>query len=156
MQCGITCLAMICKHYGKEFSIETLSRYCFATTEGVSLLGISEAANKLGLHSVCGRVSMEQMKEAPLPCILHWNQNHFVVLYKQKRGRKFYIADPGKGLITYNRKEFAEHWVSTRCKAKRKGLPCSSNLHPCSMNRKGKHNRMCSTRNLTTIPCIVK
>ena len=122
MQCGIACLAMICKHYGKEFSIETLSHYCFATTEGVSLLGISEAANKLGLHSVCGRVSMEQMKEAPLPCILHWNQNHFVVLYKQKGGRKFYIADPGKGLITYNRKEFAEHWVSTRSQGEEKGI----------------------------------
>ena len=66
MQCGIACLAMICKHYGKEFSIETLSRYCFASTEGVSLLGISEAANKLGLHSVCGRVSMKQMQQAPL------------------------------------------------------------------------------------------
>ena len=64
--------------------------------------GFLEAANKLGLHSVCGRVSMEQMQQAPLPCILHWNQNHFVVLYKQKRGKKFYIADPGKGLITYN------------------------------------------------------
>ena len=64
---------------GKEFSIETLSRYCFATTEGVSHLGISEAANKLGLHSICGRVSMEQMQEAPLPCILHWNQNHFLI-----------------------------------------------------------------------------
>lgn len=73
MQCGIACLAMVCKHYGKEFSIETLSRYCFASTEGVSLLGISEAANKLGLHSVCGRVSMEQMQ-----------------------GKKFYIADSGK------------------------------------------------------------
>ena len=102
MQCGIACLAMVCKHYGKEFSIETLSSYCFASTEGVSLLGISEAANKLGLHSVCGRVSMEQMRQAPLPCIFHWNQNHFVVLYKQKQGKKFYIADPGKGLMTYN------------------------------------------------------
>ena len=122
MQCGITCLQMICKHYGKEFSIETLSRYCFATTEGVSLLGISEAANKLGLHSICGRVSMEQMQEAPLPCILHWNQNHFVVLYKQKRGKKFYIADPGKGLVTYSRKEFAEHWVSTRSQGEEKGI----------------------------------
>ena len=79
MQCGIACLAMICKHYGKEFSIETLSHYCFATTEGVSLLGISEAAGKLGLRSICGRVSMEQMQEAPLPCILHWNQNHFLI-----------------------------------------------------------------------------
>ena len=122
MQCGIACLAMICKHYGKEFSIETLSRYCFATTEGVSLLGISEAANKLGLHSICGRVSMEQMQEAPLPCILHWNQNHFVVLYKQKRGKKFYIADPGKGLVAYSRKEFVEHWISTRSKGEEKGI----------------------------------
>ena len=122
MQCGITCLQMVCKHYGKELSIETLSRYCFATTEGVSLLGISEAANKLGLHSICGKVSMEQMQEAPLPCILHWNQNHFVVLYKQKRGKKFYIADPGKGLVTYSRKEFAEHWVSTRSQGEEKGI----------------------------------
>lgn len=78
MQCGVTCLQMVCKYFGKEFSVETLSRYCFATTEGVSILGVSEAANSLGLHSICGRVSMEQMREAPLPCILHWNQNHFV------------------------------------------------------------------------------
>ena len=48
------------------------------------------------------------MQEAPLPCILHWNQNHFVVLYKQKRGKKFYIADPGKGLVIYSRKEFVD------------------------------------------------
>ena len=122
MQCGITCLQMVCKHYGKEFSIEALSRYCFATTEGVSLLSISEAANKLGLHSICGRVSMEQMQEAPLPCILHWNQNHFVVLYRIKKGKKFYIADPGKGLVSYNRKEFAEHWVSTRSQGEEKGI----------------------------------
>ena len=122
MQCGVTCLQMICKHYGKKLSIETLSRYCFATTNGVSLLGISEAANKLGLHCICGRVSMEQMQEAPLPCILHWNQNHVVVLYKQKRGKKFYIADPGKGLVTYGRKEFMEHWVSTRSQGEEKGI----------------------------------
>ena len=106
----------------KEFSIETLSRYCFATTEGVSLYGISEAAGKLGLRSICGRVSMEQMQEAPLPCILHWNQNHFVVLYRIKKGKKFYIADPGKGLVSYNRKEFAEHWVSTRSQGEEKGI----------------------------------
>ena len=122
MQCGITCLQMVCRHYGKEFSIETLSRYCFATTEGVSLLGISEAANKLGLHSICGRVSMEQIQQAPLPCILHWNQNHFVVLYQIKKGKKFCIADPGKGLVTYNRKEFAEYWVSTRSQGEEKGI----------------------------------
>ena len=64
MQCGITCLQMICKHFGKELSIETLSRYCFATTEGVSLLGISEAANKLGLHSICGTLQSEKREKS--------------------------------------------------------------------------------------------
>lgn len=122
MQCGITCLQMICKHHGKEYSLDTLSRYCFATTEGVSLLGISEAANKLGLHTLCGRVTMEQLPQAPLPCILHWSQNHFVVLYKIKKGKKFYIADPAKGLVTYAEKEFKSHWVSTQSKGEEKGI----------------------------------
>lgn len=138
MQCGIACLAMICKHYGKEFSIEALSRYCFATTEGVSLLGISEAAGKLGLHSVCGRVSMEQIQQAPLPCILHWNQNHFVVLYKQKRGKKFYIADPGKGLISYSRKEFLEYWVSTRSQGEEKGIAMFIQPTPAFYEQEGE------------------
>lgn len=141
MQCGIACLAMVCKHYGKEFSIETLSRYCFASTEGVSLLGISEAANKLGLHSVCGRVSMEQMQQAPLPCILHWNQNHFVVLYKQKHGKKFYVADPGKGLITYNRKEFVEHWVSTRSQGEEKGIAMFLQPTPAFYEQEGEQQK---------------
>ncbi|MDE6799006.1 MAG: peptidase domain-containing ABC transporter [Phocaeicola sp.] len=122
MQCGITCLQMICKYYGKEYSLESLSRYCFATTEGVSLLGISEAANKLGLHTICGRVTMEQLPQAPLPCILHWSQNHFVILYKVKNKKKFYIADPGKGLITYTEKEFKNHWISTQSKGEEKGI----------------------------------
>lgn len=122
MQCGIACLQMICKHYGKEYSSDALSHYCFATTEGVSLLGISEAAGKIGLHTLCGKVTIEQLLEVELPCILHWNQNHFVVLYKVKRGRTFYVADPGKGLITYTRKELAQHWISTRSIGEEKGI----------------------------------
>ena len=122
MQCGITCLQMICKYNGKEYSLESLSRYCFATTEGVSMLGISEAANKLGLHTICGRITMEQLPQAPLPCILHWSQNHFVVLYKIKNKKKFYVADPGKGLLTYAEKEFKDHWISTQSKGEEKGI----------------------------------
>ena len=122
MQCGITCLQMICKYNGKEYSLESLSRYCFATTEGVSMLGISEAANKLGLHTICGRITMEQLPQAPLPCILHWSQNHFVILYKIKNKKKFYIADPGKGLVTYTEKEFKNHWISTQSKGEEKGI----------------------------------
>jgi ATP-binding cassette subfamily B protein len=130
MQCGIACLAMCCKYFGKAYSLESLSRICFATTEGVSLLGISEAAGKLGLHTSCGRATLEQLRKAPLPCILHWNQNHFVVLYhispprlwRGGRGERFHIADPGKGLLTYTEEEMREHWVSTLSKGEEKGI----------------------------------
>lgn len=123
MQCGQTCLRMVCAHYGKEYSSEYLSELCFATNEGVSLLGISDAAERLGMQTVCGRLTMDDLRVAPLPCILHWNQNHFVVLYRVSRnGRKYYIADPGKGLVTYTRDEMADHWVSTNSGGKDKGV----------------------------------
>lgn len=112
MQCGIACLQMICEHYGKDYSADYLSQLCFATTEGVSLLGMSDAANVLGLHTVCAKVAIDDLQDNLLPCILHWNQNHFVVLYKIRKGRTFYVADPGKGLVKYSREEFASHWVS--------------------------------------------
>jgi ATP-binding cassette, subfamily B, bacterial len=125
MQCGIACLQMICRYYGKAYSTEELSKICFATTEGVSMLGISQAAETLGLHTICGRVKMEQIPVAPLPCILHWEQNHFVVLYKVKkrnRGNIFYVADPGKGLLKYDEDEFRNSWVSTSSHGEDKGV----------------------------------
>lgn len=122
MQCGIACLLMVCKYYGKRFSFETLSKCCHATNEGVSLLGISEAANRIGLHTVGGRVTVKQLGEVILPCLLHWNQNHFVVLYKIKSGKKFYIADPGKGKLTYTLDEFKQHWISTSSNREEKGI----------------------------------
>ena len=80
MQCGVSCLQMICQHHGQEYTIEELSDLCFATRQGVSLLGLSEAAGRLGLHTICGHVTIDMLRKAPLPCILHWNQTHFVVL----------------------------------------------------------------------------
>lgn len=138
MQCGITCLQMVCKYQGKEYSLDALSRYCFATTEGVSMLGISEAATGLGLHTTCGRVSMNQLPQAPLPCILHWNQNHFIVLYRIKKGKKFYIADPGKGLVTYTEKEFKEHWVSTHSQGEEKGIAMFLQPTPAFYEQQGE------------------
>ena len=114
MQCGIACLQMVCKHFGRNYTSDALSQICFATTEGVSLLGLSEAAGRLGLHTVCGLATVEKLADAPMPCILHWNQNHFVVLYRIRRGSKFYIADPAKGVVCYDRNEFAAHWANTR------------------------------------------
>nr|WP_294766318.1 peptidase domain-containing ABC transporter [Prevotella sp.] len=116
MQCGIACLQMICKHFGRKFSLDFLSKLCFATNEGVSLLGINDAANKLGLKTLCVKASMNELDQISLPAILHWNQKHFVVLYKIKKGRKYYIADPGKGLTTHTNKEMQEHWLSTNSK----------------------------------------
>ncbi len=138
MQCGIACLQMICKYFGRDYSMETLSQLCFATTEGVSLLGISETAGKLGLHTVAGRVTTETFDKAPLPCILHWNQNHFVVLYKVRRGKKFYVADPGKGRVTYDLDEFKSHWVSTRSEGKDKGIALFMETTPDFFKHKGQ------------------
>lgn len=122
MQCGIACLQMICKHFGREYSLDFLSKLCFATNEGVSLLGINDAANKLGLKTLCVKASMNELDQISLPAILHWNQKHFVVLYKIKKGRKFYIADPGKGLTAYTNEEMREYWLSTNSKGAEKGV----------------------------------
>ena len=122
MQCGMACLQMVCSYYHKEYTLKQLAGYCFATTEGMSLLGLSEAAGKLGLDTTSGRMTIEQLAQASLPCILHWNQNHFVVLYRIRRGKVFYIADPGKGKIKYSREEFKQHWVSTSSQGEEKGV----------------------------------
>ena len=111
MLCGIACLKMICKHFGRDYSLDTLAGLCNPTHSGVSLLSISDAAKSLGISSVCIRMPIEALIEATMPCILHWNQNHFVVLYKVKKELKFYVADPGKGLVTYNIDEFKSHWI---------------------------------------------
>jgi ATP-binding cassette subfamily B protein len=122
MQCGIACLQMICNYYGKEYSLDSLSKICFATTEGVSMLGISETATSLGFHVVNVKCTVKTLTEVSLPSILHWNQNHFVVLYRVKNENKFYIADPGKGLVTYSLEEFKKHWISTNSNGQDKGI----------------------------------
>ena len=121
MQCGIACLRMVCAYYGREYSSDFISKYCHATTEGVSLLGIMEAATKLGFQTVCNRLTLEQLREKNLPCVLHWNQNHFVVLYKIKK-QKYYIADPGKGKVVYGRDDFEAKWSQCVDNAAKKGI----------------------------------
>ena len=121
MQCGIACLCMICKFFGRSISIETMANLCHANKEGVSLMGLSESATILGFHAIAARTSINKLQIVPLPCILHWNQNHFVVLYRIKNN-KYYIADPGKGLITYTLDEFKKHWLSTNTNGEDKGI----------------------------------
>lgn len=125
MDCGPTCLRMIAAHYGRNYSLEGLREKSHFTREGVSLLGISEAAEKLGLRSVGVFVSFEELKEAPLPCIVHWNQQHFVVVYdiRKKNGKEIiYVADPGAGKLKYTKEEFCRCWASTRNEGQDEGI----------------------------------
>lgn len=114
MQCGIACLAMVCRHYGRRMSIAAIAQICHATNEGLSMLAISQAASALGLRATGVRITADRLAHSPLPCILHWTQNHFVVLYDIRGGNTFCIADPAKGLIKYSRTEFEQCWISTR------------------------------------------
>ena len=119
MDCGPTCLRMVAKHYGRNFTVQTLRKLCEINREGVSLLGISDAAEKIGFRSLGAKLDAGDLKEAELPCILHWRQNHFVVLYKIKHG-KYYIADPAAGLITLTEAEFTRNWLGD--KEKQEGI----------------------------------
>lgn len=129
MQCGVACLSMICNHYGKNISVRTLSTICFASNEGVSLKGLSEAATLLGFNTYSCRVSISDLSESNIPCILHWNQKHFVVLYKIKNNH-YYIADPGRGEIIYSEEEFKKYWISTIVDGKDMGIALFLNPEP--------------------------
>ena len=127
MDCGPSCLAMIAGHYGLRLERDDLRHSCSLGKEGVSLLAISKAAEKVGFKTIGGRLNLEMLAtEVPLPCIAHWNQNHFVVVYKIKKNRRnkyiVYVADPGKGLVTYTKEEFCEHWICTQTNGEERGI----------------------------------
>lgn len=123
MDCGPTCLRIIAKYYGKSYSSQALKRICNVTREGVSLLDISDAAEKIGFRTRGVRISFEQLcNEVVLPCIVYWNQCHFVVVYKiEKKNKYIYVSDPASGLLKYTEKQFLKCWAqdiseSTDCK----------------------------------------
>ena len=102
MDCGPTCLRMVAKYFGKSYSLPFLREKCYIDRAGVSLKGISEAAELIGLRSLAVKISLfgkneePALNNAPLPTILHWNQNHFVVLHKMNK-KYAWIADPADG-----------------------------------------------------------
>ena len=128
--CGPSCLRMIAKYYGKAYSAEMLRKHCFISREGVSLLGISDAAEVIGMRTVGVQITFDQLvTDALFPCILHWNQNHFVVCYGVEKRRKWgrrgrrgrseadyilYIADPANKKVKLTRQEFEHCWLSSR------------------------------------------
>ena len=113
MLCGAACLAAVCRFYGKRYTVGTLSQFCKTTTQGISLLGLSRAAAELGFDCMSVRITRERLADCPLPCILHWNQNHFVVLYRiDTRRGLYYVCDPAKGRVRYTAADFADLWLS--------------------------------------------
>ncbi|MFC2323441.1 peptidase domain-containing ABC transporter [Tannerella forsythia] len=126
MDCGPACLTMIAAHYGRHYTLDHLREQCFIGREGVSLLGISKAAEQIGFRTVGGRLTFDKLAEkALLPCVVHWNQEHFVVVYAIRKKKKEYtvsVADPGKGLVTYPREAFCRHWISTCTGGEEKGI----------------------------------
>lgn len=121
MDCGPTCLQMISTYYGKKLSLSGLREKCNLTKVGVTLLGISEAAEKIGFRTIGANITFGQLTEAPLPCIVHWNQQHFVVVYniiKKKNKTLVYVADPGCGKLQYTQDEFCQCWQSPTAQIK--------------------------------------
>lgn len=122
MDCGPTCLYMVASHYGKKHNINFLRENTEIGKDGVNLLGIAQAAEKIGFHTKGVKVNFQKLKEeAPLPCIVHWSQWHFVVVYKisskgfgKSRTEIVHVADPASGLIKYTREEFISKWASTK------------------------------------------
>jgi ATP-binding cassette subfamily B protein len=122
MDCGPTSLAMIARYYGKVYSQQTLRERCFITREGVSMLGTSDAAESIGMRTMGVRITFDQLaNEVLLPCIAHWKQNHFIVVYKIKN-KFIYVADPAHGLVKYTKEEFMAGWGSTRQEGENQGL----------------------------------
>lgn len=116
MDCGPACLCMVAQYYGKYFSLKELREKSHITREGISLHSLSTVAEEIGFNTLCARITVDQLVgDMPLPCILHWNGNHYVVCYKVKgKGHrmKFYISDPGLGNVKYTSTEMKKHWIS--------------------------------------------
>ncbi|RMG76941.1 MAG: peptidase domain-containing ABC transporter [Bacteroidetes bacterium] len=120
MDCGPTCLRMIAQYHGRHYNIQTLRERCYIDREGVSLLGTSEGAESIGMRTLAVKLPFETddpeeasllSKDLPLPCIAHWDQNHFVVVYKTGK-KHIWIADPARAKLKLTHKEFKKHWIS--------------------------------------------
>ncbi len=140
IDCGATCLRMIAKYYGKHYTAHTLRERSHISREGVSLLGIGDAAESIGFHAMAVRSSIEKIEDEKVtPFIAHWRQNHFVVVYKISR-HKVYVADPAEGLITYSKEEFLRHWQTTEKDGVKQGIALLLEPTPDFYKQAGEQN----------------
>lgn len=113
--CGPTCIKIIAKYYGQSVSLQYLKELSSVTMEGISLFDIGRACEHIGLRTVCFKLDFEALQKIPLPAIVHWNNNHFIVVYKIKNNQ-VYVSDPGKGLLKYHIKTFTKGWLGNNTK----------------------------------------
>jgi ATP-binding cassette, subfamily B, bacterial len=140
MDCGPACLKMIAGFYKMNFSLETLRKKCYITREGVSFLGLSEAADSIGFRTIGVKIPFEMLQEnVPLPCIVHWRQKHFIVVYKIKND-KIWVADPAVGLVKFTREEFIHSWTSTVTEGKEAGLVLIIEPTPSLFDTENEHD----------------
>lgn len=123
MDCGPTCLRMICKYYGKSYSLDTLREKSYIDRQGVSMMGISDAAESIGLRTTAALATYDALvEESPLPAIIHWRQNHFIVLYKIDKKGFAHIVDPAHGPIRLTKEEFIRNWSGTITEGEKEGM----------------------------------
>ena len=112
MDCGATCLRMIARYHGRFYSLDQLRELAHADVEGVSLMGISDAAEAIGMHTLGVKIGFDRLADdIPLPCVAHWKQNHFIVVYKISK-KYVWVADPAAGKFKIAKEEFLKGWVS--------------------------------------------
>ncbi|NBA88713.1 ATP-binding cassette domain-containing protein [Emticicia sp. CRIBPO] len=152
MDCGPTCLRMVAKHHGRTLSAQELREASEIGKDGVNLLGIAQAAEKVGFKTLGVKVSFEKLKQdSPLPCIVHWSQNHFIVVYKIKKDT-VYVADPARGLLKYSTAEFESQWATTIVEGKKTGValllePTERFYEEDGFSEKNKGKTFCSLFN---------
>ena len=112
MQCGAACLSMVAKYFGLNYPLRFIDELCDTSSQGISLHALQMVAKELGFETMTVKIDVLQLKDVDLPAIIHWRQNHFVVLYKiSGNGKYYYISDPGKGKYRLTRDEFLENWA---------------------------------------------
>ncbi len=141
MDCGPTCVRMLAKHYGKHFSGQSLRKKGYTNREGTSLLSISNLAEEIGFRTLAVKIGFQKLaKEVPLPAIVHWNQDHFVVVHKIK-GDKIFVADPGFGLTSFKKEEFLKFWASDQSRNDLKGVVLLLEPTPDFFDQKDEYKR---------------
>lgn len=117
MDCGPACIATVGTHYGKNINLDFIRNHCFPEKDGISMSSLIYAAKGIGFKTQVAKMGVENLDNDLLPCILHWNKNHYVVLNKIfqdffTKKRKFKIADPSHGFVTLGEDKFKNSWVS--------------------------------------------